>query len=120
MMVSNSIHLLAFARPGEWRRLEQIVQHILVPEAVWYGVTHDLERPGADERAARAVVAARGLQIIGTSGLFMLSVNVLLVAYARILSLCGENSRLAQSPYTPLQSMRQCPWGGFCHIQLKP
>ena len=32
----------------------------------------------------------------------------------------GQAARLAQSPYTPLQSIRQCPLGGFCHSQLKP
>lgn len=117
MIVSNSTPLLAFARIEALELLEQIVQHLLIPEAVWREVTHDPHRPGADvirhaawievypvadvpsellvlldlgeaevitlaevvaatevvldERAARAVATARGLNIIGTAGLLV-------------------------------------------------
>jgi uncharacterized protein len=48
MIVSNSTPLLAFARIDELGLFEQIVQHILIPEAVWHEVTYDLARPGAE------------------------------------------------------------------------
>ena len=47
MIVSNSAPLLAFARINELALLERIVQHLLIPEAVWHEVTDDLSRPGA-------------------------------------------------------------------------
>lgn len=117
MIVSNSTPLIAFARIDALILLEQLVQHLLIPETVWHELTEDSSRPGADairhaawvevrsvaliprellvlldrgeaevvtlaeavkaaevvldERAARAVAAARGLQIIGTAGLLV-------------------------------------------------
>jgi len=115
MIVSNSTPLIAFARIGELELLQKLVQHVLVPEAVWQEVTEAGHRPGAeetrkamwvearavrvvppelvplldrgeveaialaeevtadelllDERAARAIATARGLNIIGSAGL---------------------------------------------------
>ena len=115
MIVSNSTPLIAFARIGELALLQKIVEHVLIPEAVWWEVTGAGNRLGVeeirkaswvevrtvrtipseiiplldlgeteaialaeeitaselllDERAARAIATARGLNIIGTAGL---------------------------------------------------
>jgi predicted nucleic acid-binding protein len=115
MIVSNSTPLIAFARIRELELLHHLVQHLLIPEAVWSEVADAGDRLGAeeirkatwievravrgipreivplldrgeveaialaeevaakelllDERAARAVALARGLQVIGTAGL---------------------------------------------------
>ena len=115
MVVSNTTPLIAFARIGELALLQKIVEHVLIPDAVWREVTEAGNRLGAeeirnaswvevrtvraippelspllgpgeteaialaeeitaseillDERAARAIATARGLNIIGTAGL---------------------------------------------------
>jgi predicted nucleic acid-binding protein len=46
MIISNSTPLLAFARIDELGLLEQTVQHVIIPEAVWHEVTYELARPG--------------------------------------------------------------------------
>ncbi len=115
MIVSNTTPLIAFARIRELALLQKIVEHVLIPDAVWREVTEAGNRLGAeeirhaswvevrtvraippeliplldsgeteaialaeeiaaselllDERAARAIATARGLNIIGTGDL---------------------------------------------------
>jgi predicted nucleic acid-binding protein len=64
MMVSNSTPLLAFARIDELGLLAQIVQHILVPEAVWHEVTYDLERPGAESIYSASWIEVRSVRAV--------------------------------------------------------
>jgi predicted nucleic acid-binding protein len=61
MIVSNSTPLLAFARIDELGLLKQIVQHVLVPEAVWDEVTYDPARPGAETIRRASWVEVRQL-----------------------------------------------------------
>jgi predicted nucleic acid-binding protein len=63
MIVSNSTPLIAFARIGELELLHQLVQHLLVPEAVWEEVTEAGSRPGTEIRKA-TWVEVRAVRII--------------------------------------------------------
>ena len=79
MIVRNPPPLLACARIGALDLLQTMVGHMLIPDAVWREVTPAGNRLGAeeitaselllDERAARAIATARGVNIIGTAGL---------------------------------------------------
>ena len=64
MIVSNSTPLIAFARIGELELLHHIVQHVLVPEAVWDEVTEAGDRPGAAEIRTAAWVEVRAVRVI--------------------------------------------------------
>ena len=64
MIVSNATPLLAFARINELRLLEQLVQHLLIPEAVWHEVTDDPSRPGAEAIRLAAWVEVRPVAAI--------------------------------------------------------
>jgi predicted nucleic acid-binding protein len=64
MIVSNSTPLIAFARIGEVELLHQLVQHVLVPEAVWREVTEAGDRPGAEEIRKATWVEVRAVRVI--------------------------------------------------------
>ncbi len=64
MIVSNSTPLIAFARIGELELLHQLVQHVLVPEAVWKEVTEAGSRPGAEEIRKATWVEVRAVRVI--------------------------------------------------------
>ena len=64
MIVSNSTPLIAFARIGELELLQKLVQHVLVPEAVWQEVTEAGDRPGAEEVRKATWVEARAVRVV--------------------------------------------------------
>ncbi len=64
MIVSNSTPLIAFARIGELELLHHLVQHVLVPEAVWNEVTETGDRPGATEIRTATWVEVRAVRVI--------------------------------------------------------
>jgi predicted nucleic acid-binding protein len=72
MMVSNSTPLLAFARIDELGLLAQVVQHIVIPEAVWHEVTYDLERPGAERIYSASWIEVRSVRAIPSELLVLL------------------------------------------------
>ena len=64
MIVSNFTPLIAFARIGELELLQQIVRHVLIPEAVWKEVTEAGNRPGAKEIRNASWVEVRTVRAI--------------------------------------------------------
>lgn len=64
VIISNSTPLIAFARIGELELLRWIVQHVLVPEAVWREVTEAGDRPGAEEIRNASWVEVRAVRMV--------------------------------------------------------
>lgn len=64
MIVSNSTPLIAFARIGELELLHQLIQHVVVPEAVWKEVTEAGDRPGAEEIHKATWVEVHAVRLI--------------------------------------------------------
>jgi len=64
MIVSNSTPLIAFARIGELELLHHLVQHVLVPEAVWREVTEAGDRPGTAEIRSAPWVEVRAVATV--------------------------------------------------------